>query len=103
MKLICPLIQTYTMQDWVVDCVFTCKGKEYRRTIGVRPVTLSEGEALEAVRNSILTSRRGLQKDHSLARPPITNLEMTPYRRHNHPRFRRDTQDLSVTDLLAKG
>ena len=100
---ICPLIQVYAMQDWVVDCVFTCKGKEYRRTIGVRPVTLSEGEALEAARNSLCTGRRSLPEDHSLARPPITNLEMTPYRRHNHPRFRRDTQDLSVTDLLAKG
>ena len=98
-----PLIKTYTMDDWVVDCVFTCKGKEYRMTIGVRPVTLSEAEALEAVRASICTGRRSLPEDHSMARPPITNLEMTPYRRHNHPRHRRDTQDLSVNELLAKG
>ena len=98
-----PLIRQFTMEDWLVDVVFTCKGKEYRRTIGVSPVTLSEGEALEAARNSLCTGRRSLPEDHSLARPPITILSMTPYRRHNHPRFRRETKDLSPFDLLAKG
>ena len=101
--LLCPLIQTYMMQDWVVDCVFTCNGKEYHRTIGVRPVTLTEAEALKAARESICSGRRSLPEGHSMARPPISNLEMTPYRRHNHPRHRRDTQDLSVSEFLAKG
>ncbi len=97
-----PLIQSYTMQDWVVDCVFTCNGKEYKRTIGTQ-AWQTEAEALETVRQSICSGRRSLPPGHSMARPPITKLEMTPYRRSNHPRHRRDTQDLSVTDLLAKG
>ena len=92
--LLSPLIHKYTMQDWVVDCVFTCKGKEWKRTIGIQPVTLTEAQALQTARDSICSGRRSLPEGHSMARPPITKLKMTPYRRCNHPRFRRATQDL---------
>lgn len=101
--LLCPLIRKYTMQDWLVDVVFTCKGKEWHRLIGIHPVTLSEDEALRAARESICSGRRGLPEGHSSARPPITNLSMTICRRHMHPRYQKETKDLSVTDLLAKG
>ena len=97
-----PLVQTFTMEDWLVECVFTCKGKEYRRTIGT-DAWQTEAGALGSVRQSICSGRRSLPEGHPMARPPITKLEMTPYRRHNHPRHRRDTQDLSAIELLAKG
>ena len=97
-----PLIRKYTMDDWLVDVVLTCKGKEYRKIIGTQPHH-TEAQALAIVRNSLCSGRRSLPSEHSLARPRIIILSMTPYRRHNHPRFRRETKDLSPFDLLAKG
>ena len=82
------------MEDWVVDCVVECKGKEHKRTIGVRPITLTEAEALAAARDSLYTGRRSLPEDDPSAKPASIS---------RCSRFRRDIQDLSVSEFLAKG
>ena len=107
-----PLIQTYTMEDWLIDVEMRCKGKLYKRTIGTQ-AHHTEDEALEGARNLFCSGRRSLPeghyievqgvKDYSFKRPTITILSMKAYRRNMHPRHRRDTQDLSAFDILAKG
>ena len=97
-----PLIQSYTMNDWLIDVVLTCSGKEYRKLIGTQPHHTEE-EALWIARNSLCSGRRSLPENHSWARPPITILSMKACRRHQHPKYQHDTKDLSPFDLLAKG
>lgn len=93
------IIQPVTMDDWVCDVVFTCKGKEYKRTISSL-ATLSEEAAMQCVRYSLISGRRTLPEDHWAARPAITITDMKMYRRHNHPRHRKDTDPQVVSDRL---